>query len=72
MSNNPPQFDAFMALVVVAGSALSVLVNVHRMRAEPTHEQFMRSVVFTLYSMAFSAVIAAIGHQSETGGNRRG
>lgn len=72
MSNNPPQFDALMALVVVAGSALSVLVNVHRMREEPTHEQFVRSAVFTLYSMTFAAVIAAIGHQSETGGNRRG
>ncbi|GLZ36662.1 hypothetical protein [Actinokineospora sp. NBRC 105648] len=72
MGDNPPQFDAFMALVVVAGSALSVLANVHRMREEPTHEQFMRSVVFTLYSMAFAALIAAIGHRSETGGNRRG
>ncbi|GAA3016180.1 hypothetical protein GCM10010484_00670 [Actinokineospora globicatena] len=72
LGNSPPQFDALMALVVVAGSALSVLANVHRMREEPTHEQFTRSVVFTLYSMVFATMIAAVGHRSETGGDRRG
>ncbi|MEV1121980.1 hypothetical protein AB0I91_43580 [Actinosynnema sp. NPDC049800] len=71
MGNNPPQFDAFMALVVVAGSALSVLTNVYRMREEPTRQQFMRAAVFSLYSMAFAMVIASIGHRSETGGGRQ-
>ncbi|MFI9811955.1 hypothetical protein [Saccharothrix variisporea] len=72
MANSPPQFDTFMALVVVAGSALSVLANVHRMREEPTHQEFKQSVVFTFYSTVFAALIAAIGHRTETGGNRQG
>ncbi|RLK58841.1 hypothetical protein [Actinokineospora cianjurensis] len=70
LSNNPPQFDALVTLLVVAASTFSVSRNVIRMRAEPTYEQFATSVVYTLYGMAFSTIIASLGHTTETG-NRR-
>lgn len=65
VANNPPQFDAVVALLVITLATVATAANIRRLRAEPTPEQFARSVLFTLCSMLFAGLVAAIGHRTE-------